>query len=225
MAEVLIEKRLRWFGYVQRRDKDEATRKILQMTVDGKRNRGRPKLRWWDLVKENMARNQMTAEIAEDRKHWHAMIQAGTLSSVEAERWEKHNKTIIMKKRNLPINCILHQCLHMVWRHDFEQTTEVGFQKSQESSHLWWLQRLRYNGQWLVCSKLVLKCESAHLNAKVQNEPNVHAHHMHRVQMCHIWVKCKRIWIIWKCNSVLFILYTSTILQDTNVIHYSLKCY
>ena len=28
--------RLRWFGHVQRRDKDEATRKILQMTVDGK---------------------------------------------------------------------------------------------------------------------------------------------------------------------------------------------
>ena len=32
MAEFLREKRLRWFGHVQRRDKDEATRKILQMT-------------------------------------------------------------------------------------------------------------------------------------------------------------------------------------------------
>ena len=30
----------RWFGHVQRRDKDDATRKILQMT-DGKRNRGK----------------------------------------------------------------------------------------------------------------------------------------------------------------------------------------
>ena len=39
MAEFLREKRLRWFGHVQRRDKDDATRKILQMTVDGKRNR------------------------------------------------------------------------------------------------------------------------------------------------------------------------------------------
>ena len=51
MAEFLSEKRLRWFGHVQRPDKDEATRKILQMPVDGKRNRGRPKLRWRDLVK------------------------------------------------------------------------------------------------------------------------------------------------------------------------------
>ena len=72
MAEYLREKRLRWFGHVQMRDQDEASRKILQMTVDGKRNRGRPKLRWRDLVKEDMTRNQMTTEIAEDRRHCHA---------------------------------------------------------------------------------------------------------------------------------------------------------
>ena len=31
MAEFLSEKRLRWFGHVQRRDKYEATRKTLQI--------------------------------------------------------------------------------------------------------------------------------------------------------------------------------------------------
>ena len=46
MAEFLRENSLRWFGHVQRRDKDDATRKMIQMTVDGMRNRGRPKLRW-----------------------------------------------------------------------------------------------------------------------------------------------------------------------------------
>ena len=71
---------------MQRRDKVDATIKIFKMTVDGKRNRSRPKLRWRDLVKEDMARNQMTTEMAEDRKHWHVMIQAGTLRSVEADR-------------------------------------------------------------------------------------------------------------------------------------------
>ena len=65
-AEFLREKLLRWFGHVQKLDKDEATRKILEMTVDGKQNRGRPKLRWGDLVKEDMARNQMTTEMSED---------------------------------------------------------------------------------------------------------------------------------------------------------------
>ena len=70
----------------RRRDKDDATRKILQMTVDGKRNRGRPNMRWRDLVRDDMARHQMTTEVAEDRGHWHVMIRAGTLRSVEAER-------------------------------------------------------------------------------------------------------------------------------------------
>ena len=43
MAEFLREKRLRWFGRLQMREKDEAVTKILgvkllQMTVDGKQN-------------------------------------------------------------------------------------------------------------------------------------------------------------------------------------------
>ena len=41
---------------MERRDKDEATGKILQMSVDGKRNGGRPKLR-----------NQMPTEMAEEK--------------------------------------------------------------------------------------------------------------------------------------------------------------
>ena len=86
MVEFLRGKRLGWFGHVERRDRDDSTRKILQMTVDGKRNRGRLKLRWRDLVKEDMARNQTTTEMAEDRKHWHVMIRAGTLQSIEADR-------------------------------------------------------------------------------------------------------------------------------------------
>ena len=66
--------------------KDDATRKILPMTVDGKRNRGRPKLRCRDLVRDDMARNQMTTEMAEDRGHWHVMIRGGTLRSIDADR-------------------------------------------------------------------------------------------------------------------------------------------
>ena len=59
------------------------------MTEDGKRNRGRPELRWRDLVKQDMARNQMTTEMAGDRKHWHVMIQASTLRSGSRQIGEK----------------------------------------------------------------------------------------------------------------------------------------
>ena len=70
--------------------KDEATRNILQMKVDGKRNRCRPKLRWRDLMKEDMARKQMTNKMAEDRKYCHVMIHAGTLRNAQADRRGVH---------------------------------------------------------------------------------------------------------------------------------------
>ena len=55
------------------------------MAVDGKQNRSRPKLRGRDLVKRGYGHsNQMKTEMAEDRKHWHVAIRAGTIR-VEAE--------------------------------------------------------------------------------------------------------------------------------------------
>ena len=87
MAEFLRDNRLIWLGHVQRRDKYEATKKITQMTLGGKQNRGRLNMRWRDLMKEDMARNQMTTvtKMVEDRKHCHVMIQAGILRNLEAE--------------------------------------------------------------------------------------------------------------------------------------------
>ena len=55
MAEFLRVKRFRWFGHEDDNYEGEATRTILRMTVvDGKRNRGRPNLRWRDLVKDDI---------------------------------------------------------------------------------------------------------------------------------------------------------------------------
>ena len=60
---------------------------VIKTYSDGMmRSGGRPKLIWRYMVRENMARNQMPTEMAANRKHWHVMIQAGTLLIVEAER-------------------------------------------------------------------------------------------------------------------------------------------
>ena len=50
------------------------TVRILRMATHENRNRDGPKMRWRDLVKDDMARNQMTTEMAEDRQHWHVMV-------------------------------------------------------------------------------------------------------------------------------------------------------
>ena len=63
---------------------DEATRNI----TDGSRWKEKSRQTKAEMVKEDIARNQMTTERVEDRKHWHVMIPAGTLLSVKVERLE-----------------------------------------------------------------------------------------------------------------------------------------
>jgi hypothetical protein len=45
--------RLRWAGHVIRLDQQSPTRRILVAVVEGKRKRGRPKLRWEDGVMDD----------------------------------------------------------------------------------------------------------------------------------------------------------------------------
>ena len=42
------EARLRWFGHVQRRDSGHIGRRMLEMELPGRRQRGRPKRRYMD---------------------------------------------------------------------------------------------------------------------------------------------------------------------------------
>ena len=69
-VEFLGENRLRWFGHVQRRDKDKATRNILQMTVSRWKAESRQtKPETARPGERGYGQKQMTTEMAEDRKH------------------------------------------------------------------------------------------------------------------------------------------------------------
>jgi hypothetical protein len=48
--------RLRWAGHVIRQDDDDLSRIVLLSEPGGKRQRGRPRLRWEDGVEEDVAR-------------------------------------------------------------------------------------------------------------------------------------------------------------------------
>ena len=45
------EARLRWLGHVKRKEKEEAVKWTLE--VQGKRSKGRPKLRWKDVMEKD----------------------------------------------------------------------------------------------------------------------------------------------------------------------------
>ena len=63
IATHLMQKRLRWYGHVRRRDERHTTRTVLDVVVEGERTRGRPKLRYMDTSKRHLE------EWADRRQH------------------------------------------------------------------------------------------------------------------------------------------------------------
>ena len=73
------EARLRWYGHVLRKDDGYIGRRMPRMELPGKRKWGKPKRRFMDVVKEDMAEVQVTEEDTEDRNNWRNPLW----------RWEK----------------------------------------------------------------------------------------------------------------------------------------
>ena len=65
------------FGHVQRRDSGHIGRRMLEMELPGRRQRGWPKRRFMDAVKENMQVVGVSVEDTENRLKWKAVIPCG----------------------------------------------------------------------------------------------------------------------------------------------------
>ena len=76
-GEKTREARLRWYGHLRRKDDGYIGRRMLRMELSGKRKRGRPKRRFMDVVKEDMAEVEVTEEDTVDRRNWRKKIRCG----------------------------------------------------------------------------------------------------------------------------------------------------
>ncbi|KAK3523754.1 hypothetical protein QTP70_009236 [Hemibagrus guttatus] len=77
LGDKVREARLRWFGHVQRRESEYIGRRMLDMGLPGRRQRGRPKRRYMDGINEDMKLVGASVEDAEDRDRWREMIHCG----------------------------------------------------------------------------------------------------------------------------------------------------
>jgi len=80
MEDILIVKGLRWLGHVHRMDKDRLPRQLLYSQLSmGKRNQGRPRLRFKDVAKRNLKRRDINLgtwqTTAQTRSSWRSVIQ------------------------------------------------------------------------------------------------------------------------------------------------------
>ena len=78
IATHLMQKRLRWYVHVRRRDECHTTRAVLDMVVEGVRPRGRPKLRYTDTIRRDIKKNALTDVNILDRKNWRLTVTRAT---------------------------------------------------------------------------------------------------------------------------------------------------
>jgi len=69
--------RLKWAGHVIRMEEQSATRRVLVSVAEGRRQRGRPKLRWEDGVMEDarMLRERNWRNAARNRDSWQKLLK------------------------------------------------------------------------------------------------------------------------------------------------------
>ena len=58
--------RREWFGHVKRRDETENVRAVVEIKMERKRPRGRPKLRWKDTARRDLKAWNIREEWATD---------------------------------------------------------------------------------------------------------------------------------------------------------------
>ena len=57
-------------GHIVRRDKEVAIKKVLELKIEGRRKRGRPVIRWIDMVEGDMRKRGDVQQDAGDREGW-----------------------------------------------------------------------------------------------------------------------------------------------------------
>jgi hypothetical protein len=59
--------RLRWFGHVWRRQMTAPVRSVETLTVEGKRNKGRPRLTWEEKIHQDLLDLHLFEDMIGDR--------------------------------------------------------------------------------------------------------------------------------------------------------------
>jgi hypothetical protein len=67
IVDKMMGSRLRWFGHVERRDENYVGRKVLRLVIQGGRPRGRPKKRWFEVIREDMPTCGLERDMAVNR--------------------------------------------------------------------------------------------------------------------------------------------------------------
>ena len=74
ISDVMRHSRLRWMGHVLRKEGNDWMKKSMDMTVEGSRGRGRPKMTWEKVVERDMKVRGLVRNDAKDGVKWRGFV-------------------------------------------------------------------------------------------------------------------------------------------------------
>ena len=70
VSKKIQERRLQWYGHVERRDEDYVGKRVERMIVRGRVGRGRPKKRWKNCVFKDLREKGISGSETQNRTNW-----------------------------------------------------------------------------------------------------------------------------------------------------------
>ena len=86
VAEVVRRGRLRWFGHVERKDKEDWVSACRYLVVEGTRPRGRGKKKWSECNDEDLRSLGLNRKDAQDRVFWKSCTSGNRLTRARREK-------------------------------------------------------------------------------------------------------------------------------------------
>ena len=79
IEDKLAQGRLRWFGHVSRKGRDDVVKKVWRWDREVKLARGRPQQTWDGVVKKDMKKKGLVEEWVQEQEEWRRVIRIPTL--------------------------------------------------------------------------------------------------------------------------------------------------
>ncbi|KAL1450107.1 hypothetical protein WDU94_002559 [Cyamophila willieti] len=70
VSKKIQERRLQWYGHVERRDLEEIKKRVERMVVRGRKGRGRPKKRWKNIIFRDLHEKNLSGIEVHNRAAW-----------------------------------------------------------------------------------------------------------------------------------------------------------
>ena len=103
---LMLKLKLQYFGHLMRRV-DSLENTLMLGGIEGRRRRGRQRMRWLDGVTDSMDMSLCELrELVMDREAWHAVIHGVTKSRPWLSDWTELNWTEMRIMNKIPVNCI-----------------------------------------------------------------------------------------------------------------------